>query len=109
MRYVFHPEALIEYSEAVKYYTEQRVEVAQAFINTIEDTVYRIRESPNRYSPVGDDVRRCMARKFPYGVLYTIEEEYYKSMNHRPDNSYRLINVLISKTIAAFCCFNKPE
>ena len=40
MRYVFHPEALTEYAEAVQYYTEQRVEVAQAFINAIEDTVY---------------------------------------------------------------------
>jgi len=36
MRYVFHPEALSEYAEAVQYYTEQRVEVAQAFINAIE-------------------------------------------------------------------------
>jgi toxin ParE1/3/4 len=76
MRYMFHPEALMEYSEAVRYYTEQKVEVAQAFINTIEDTVYRIREFPNRYAPVDDDVRRCMARKFPYGVLYTIEQDY---------------------------------
>jgi toxin ParE1/3/4 len=76
MRYVFHPEALTEYSEAVKYYTEQRVEVAQAFINMIEETVYRIRESPNRYAPFDDDVRRCMARKFPYGILYTIEQDY---------------------------------
>jgi toxin ParE1/3/4 len=76
MRYVFHPEALTEYSEAVRYYTSQKVEVAQAFINTIEDTVYRIREFPNRYAPVDDDVRRCMARKFPYGILYTIEQDY---------------------------------
>jgi toxin ParE1/3/4 len=76
MRYVFHPEALTEYSEAVRYYTEQRSEVAQAFINVIEDTVYRIRESPDRYALVDDDVRRCMARKFPYGILYTIEQDY---------------------------------
>jgi two-component system, OmpR family, sensor histidine kinase KdpD len=37
MRYVFHPEALTEYTEAVKYCSEHRVEVAQAFINAIED------------------------------------------------------------------------
>lgn len=49
MKYVFHPEALSEYAEAVQYYTEQRVEVAQAFINSIEDAVYRINESPTRY------------------------------------------------------------
>lgn len=75
MRYVFHPEALSEYAEAVQYYTEQRVEVAQAFINAIEDTVYRIREAPTRYAAIGEDVRRCMAHKFPYGVLYTIEPD----------------------------------
>jgi toxin ParE1/3/4 len=76
MRYVFHPEALSEYTEATQYYAAQRVEVAQAFINAIEDTVYRIRESPTRYTTIDDDVRRCMARKFPYGILYTIEQDY---------------------------------
>jgi toxin ParE1/3/4 len=76
MRYVFHPLALNEYGEAVQYYTEQRDEVAQAFINAIEETVYRIRESPTRYPVIDEDVRRCMARRFPYGVLYTIEQDY---------------------------------
>ncbi|CCI18585.1 MAG: type II toxin-antitoxin system RelE/ParE family toxin [Microcystis sp. M54BS1] len=76
MRYVFHPEALTEYAEAVQYYTGQRVEVAQAFINAIEDTVYRIRESPTHYVVIDDAVRRCMARRFPYAILYTIEQDY---------------------------------
>ena len=76
MRYVFHPEALNEYAEAVQYYTEQRVEIAQAFINAIEDTVYRIKESPARYAEINEDVRRCMARTFPYGILYTIVQDY---------------------------------
>jgi len=58
MRYVFHPEALSEYAEAVQYYTEQRVEVAQAFINAIEETVYRIREAPTRYAAI-DEAATC--------------------------------------------------
>ena len=76
MKYVFHPEALTEYAEAVQYYSEQRAEVAQAFINAVEDAVYQIRESPNRWSLVDDNVRRCLTRKFPYGILYTIEQDY---------------------------------
>jgi toxin ParE1/3/4 len=76
MRYVFHPEALNEYAEAVQYYTNQRIEVAQAFINAIEDTVYRIREFPNRYAAIDDEIRRCMARRFPYGILYVVEQDY---------------------------------
>lgn len=76
MRYVFHPEALNEYAEAVQYYSEQRVEIAQAFINAIEETVHRIKESPTLYVAIDEDVRRCMTRRFPYGVLYTIEQDY---------------------------------
>lgn len=76
MKYVFHPEALNEYADAVKYYTQQKAELAQAFINAVEDAVYRIRESPNRWRLVDDNVRQCLTRKFPYGILYTIEQDY---------------------------------
>jgi toxin ParE1/3/4 len=76
MKYVFHPEALTEYSEAVQYYKKQKTELAQAFINAIEDAVYRIRESPTRWAVVDEDIRRCLVKKFPYGILYTIEEDF---------------------------------
>lgn len=76
MKYVFHPEALTEYAEAVQYYIERRVELAQAFINAVEDAVNRIRESPTRFSIIDEDVRRCLTRKFPYGILYAVEQDY---------------------------------
>ncbi len=76
MKYVFHPEALAEYAENVRYYAEQRAEVAQAFINAVEDAVYRVMKSPARWTVLDEDVRRCLTRKFPYGVLYTIEQDY---------------------------------
>ena len=76
MKYVFHPEALTEYSEAVQYYTEQRVDVAQAFIDAVEEAVYRLRDSPNRYPAINGEIRRCLTRKFPYGILYTIEPDF---------------------------------
>ncbi|WP_082803748.1 type II toxin-antitoxin system RelE/ParE family toxin [Anabaena sp. 4-3] len=75
MKYVFHPEALTEYAEAVQYYAQQRAEVAQALINAVENAVYQIRESPNRWTLVDEDVRRCLTRKFPYAILYTIEQD----------------------------------
>jgi len=46
MKYVFHPVALIEYSEAVQYYAQNRTALAQAFIDAVENIIYRIRESP---------------------------------------------------------------
>ena len=76
MKYVFHPEALAEYAEAVQFYAQQRTELAQAFINAVEDAVYRLRDSPTRYSIIEEDIRRCMLRRFPYGILYVIEPDY---------------------------------
>ncbi|MEH1819773.1 MAG: hypothetical protein V7L31_11955 [Nostoc sp.] len=32
MKYVFHPAALSEYGEAVRFYAERKFELAQAFI-----------------------------------------------------------------------------
>lgn len=75
MRYVFHPDALHEYAEAVQFYTECRVELAQAFINAVEDAIFRIVESPTRWRVIDEDIRRCLTRKFPYGILYTIEPD----------------------------------
>jgi len=71
MKYVFHPEALTEYTEAVKYYAGHRTELAQAFIDAVEDTVDRIRESPTRWSVIDEDVRRCLTKKvFVWNSLY---------------------------------------
>jgi plasmid stabilization system protein ParE len=50
--------------------------LAQAFINAVEDAIFRIVESPTRWAVVDEDIRRCLTRKFPYGILYTIEEDY---------------------------------
>jgi len=75
MKYSFHPEALTEYSEAVKYYAQRRVELAQAFIDAVEDAIYRVREFPTRWQIIDEDIRRCLIRKFPYAILYTVEED----------------------------------
>ncbi|MBK1989661.1 type II toxin-antitoxin system RelE/ParE family toxin [Sphaerospermopsis aphanizomenoides BCCUSP55] len=76
MKYNFHPAALTEYSEAVQFYSEKNIELAQNFINSFEDAIFRIIESPNRYPVTAEDIRRCLVRKFPYAILYSIEDEY---------------------------------
>jgi hypothetical protein len=60
----------------VQYYTQRRLDLGQAFIHAIEDAIFRIRESPTRWQIIDEDIRRCLAQKFPYGILYTIESDY---------------------------------
>ena len=76
MRHEFHPEALAEYEDAARYYAERDPELAPRFVEAVEDAFDRILESPARWRVVDEDVRRCLTRVFPYGVLYTIEPDF---------------------------------
>ncbi len=76
MNYRFHPEALAEYQEAASYYGERDTVLAGRFIEAVEDAVRRIVEAPQRWQVLEEDVRRCLTRVFPYGVLFTIEPEF---------------------------------
>lgn len=75
MKWDFHPEALEEYREAALYYAERDPTLALKFLDTVEDAIRRIIESPERYRILDEDVRRCLTHVFPYAVLFTIEPE----------------------------------
>ena len=60
----------------MQYYAKQRAKVAQAFINAVEDAIYRIRESPTCWAVLYEDVRKCFTRKLTCAILYTIEQDY---------------------------------
>lgn len=75
MKWEFHPEALDEYESAASYYAERDPELQLRFIESIENSIERILEAPTRWRVIDEDVRRCLAQVFPYGVLYTIEAD----------------------------------
>lgn len=76
MRYEFHPEARLEFRESTVFYDASRPGLGIAFTNEIESVLRRILEAPDRWPFIEEDVRRCLARRFPYGILYTIETDY---------------------------------
>ena len=76
MRYAFHPEALEEYEEAGHYYAQRQPGLHLHFIVCVEHAIELIQEDPFRWPPFDDDVRRCLTRVFPYGILYTIEPDF---------------------------------
>jgi plasmid stabilization system protein ParE len=76
MRYEFHPAALEEYEAAALWYAERDPELAERFVQSVEEAIGRILEAPDRRRIIDQDVRRCLTRVFPYGVLYTIEADF---------------------------------
>lgn len=75
MNYEFHPDALAEYEAAIAYYAERDPDVARRFVAVVEDAIGRIIRAPTRWRLLNEDVRRCLTRVFPYGVLYSIESD----------------------------------
>lgn len=76
MKFKFHPAALDEYEESIRYYRERDPAIADRFIEIVERTIADIVETPDRWRFVEADVRRCLTRVFPYGILYSIETDY---------------------------------
>jgi toxin ParE1/3/4 len=73
MQHAFHPAAMQEYFDAAVYYESCRTGLGDIFIERVEDAIAQILDAPVRWSKIEDDVRRCLTRKFPYAILYTVE------------------------------------
>ena len=67
--YEFHPEAELEYNNAISYYSGVSFRLAEGFISEIEHGIGAIRRNPNTWRVVEDDVRHLVHR-FPFGILY---------------------------------------
>ena len=76
MRHEFHPEALLEFEEAVQFYKQRGRKLGQRFAQEIRTTIAKIAAMPDRWRVLEQDVRICRTRVFPYAMLYTIEADY---------------------------------
>ena len=75
MIFSFHPEAVVELNQAVEYYEDCAKGLGLDFAIEINSTIERILSHPQAWAILKDDVRRCLVRRFPYGILYSIESE----------------------------------
>ena len=75
MRHEFHPEALLEFEEAVLFYKQSSRTLGQRFAREIRFTIAKIVATPERWRVLEQDVHIRRARVFPHAVLYTIEPD----------------------------------
>jgi plasmid stabilization system protein ParE len=66
----FHPDAESEMIEAAAYYEAQQPDLGRRFLASVQDAVNRILLNPRLYPIVELDVRRCLTKTFPFGVLF---------------------------------------
>ena len=63
-----------ELEQAVFYYNGQVAGLGDAFVLEVVAAIDRIRRFPAGWHPLGEDLRRCRLRRFPYGLIYHADE-----------------------------------
>jgi toxin ParE1/3/4 len=66
----FHEAAAQELTVAAAYYESQQPTLGRRFLLSVHDAVERIVLNPQLYPKVFLDVRRCLVRTFPFGVIF---------------------------------------
>jgi len=69
MKFSFHPDAEAEFEQAVSYYEARQNGLGLDLADDILVTVTRILEYPKAGSPFSKSTRRCLAKRFPYGII----------------------------------------
>jgi plasmid stabilization system protein ParE len=75
MTFSFHPEAEEEFNKAIDYYEDIEPGLGYDFALEVYSTVRRSVEFPKAWAVLEGGIRRSLVRRFPYGVLYSKEQE----------------------------------
>jgi plasmid stabilization system protein ParE len=75
MTFRFLPPAAREVREAARYYEEKVPGLGFEFIAELRSALRRILSHPQAWCPLDEEFRRCRTARFPYGMIYTIEDD----------------------------------
>ena len=75
MKVVFHPDAEAEFQEAIEYYEERQENLGHDFALEIHSAIQRALDFPETWPTLRGEVRRSLVHRFPFGILYAIEEK----------------------------------
>lgn len=89
MNYSFHAAATAELRQAVDYYNACRPDLGWEFAAEVRAAIHNIVAYPEAWTPLSKRARRCLVRRFPYGVVYerrgdTIRVLAVMQLNRRP-------------------------
>ena len=86
-----------ELDEAVAYYNAEVAGLGEAFLLEALSALDRIQHFPDAWHPLSKTTRRCRLRRFPYGVVYRLDDEgilivAVANLHRQPDYWRDLLN-----------------
>lgn len=64
-----------EYLAAALEYLEASPRLAAEFVNQVEAGLAQVSNGPTVWRKIDGEVRRCVVRRFPFGIYYTVERD----------------------------------
>jgi hypothetical protein len=64
-----------EYDEAKEFYETEQAGLGSYFEEQIRHSLLRIQQYPQAWPPERKEIRRYIVHKFPYKILYSIQDE----------------------------------
>lgn len=82
---VVRSDVWIDIESAIDWYEHEVTGLGQRFFQSFEQSTIKIVSNPYYYSFITKYVRRCPIKKFPYSILYVVEEDtiYVLAVIHR--------------------------
>ena len=75
MTFSFHAAARAELNDAVDYYEECEPGRGYEFLEDVYATIARMIQYPEGWSQLSPRARRCLTKRFPYGVIYQVRRD----------------------------------
>ncbi|MBW7898248.1 Plasmid stabilization system protein [Candidatus Brocadiaceae bacterium B188] len=76
MKVIFTNLAKLELEDATAFYELEYLGLGKRFKQEVKKSIKRIIEYPKACSIERGDVRKCLLHKFPYKILYSIEDDH---------------------------------
>jgi plasmid stabilization system protein ParE len=64
-----------ELADAMEHYERASPGLGLEFLDEVERTIRRILLQPEAWTRVSENHRRCRLRRFPYGLIYTLDQD----------------------------------
>ena len=74
MKVVILDVARLEFNEAKEFYEIEQTGLGAKFENEIKNGILRIQQYPQAWPPERKETRRYLVRKFPYKIIYSLQE-----------------------------------
>ena len=76
MEVIFSKYAKLELEDATLFYELEFDGLGRRFKEEVKKAAIRVSEYPKAWSVECGDVRKCLLHKFPYKLLYSIEDDH---------------------------------